>query len=73
MRTSRPSTRARALSDAEIAKLDRPGIWQYAWKVRGVEGNNGVVGEMTVAAHRPGDVVLAIDPHSGDEDYDPEE
>lgn len=41
-------------------------------RIGDVEGNNGVVGEMTVAAHRPGDVVLAIDPHSGDESYDPE-
>lgn len=42
-------------------------------RIGDVEGNNGVVGEMTVVAHRPGDVVLAIDPHSGDESYDPEE
>lgn len=28
------------MSDAEIAKLDRPGIWQYAWKVRGVDNDS---------------------------------
>lgn len=28
---------AERMSDAEIAKLDRPGIWQYAWKVRGAD------------------------------------
>lgn len=40
MRASRPSTHARALSDAEIAKLDRPGIWLHAWCVRGFGSNS---------------------------------
>lgn len=34
-----------------------------------VEGNNGTVREVVVSAHQPGDIVLAIDPHSGDMDY----
>jgi len=42
-------------------------------RIGDVEGNLGIVGEMTLVAHKPGDVVLAIDPHGGDEDYDPEE
>ena len=37
-----------------------------------VEGNLGVNGTITVTAHRPGDVVLSIDPHGGDQDYDPD-
>ena len=31
------------------------------------------VGTIMVTAHRPGDVVLSIDPHGGDEGYDPDE
>ena len=38
-----------------------------------VEGNNGVNPTICVTAHKPGDVVLSIDPHEGDENYDPEE
>lgn len=30
-------------------------------------------GTIMVTAHRPGDVVLSIDPHGGDEGYDPDE
>lgn len=37
-----------------------------------VEGNNGVNPTIMVAAHKPGDVVLAIDPHDGDYDYAPD-
>lgn len=37
------------------------------------EGNLGVNGVVTVMAHRPGDVVLYIDPHGGDKKYDPDE
>lgn len=36
-----------------------------------VEGNNGVNPSMMVTAHKPGDIVLSIDPHEGDEEYDP--
>lgn len=41
-------------------------------RIGDVEGNNGVNGDLCVSAHRPGDVVLSIDPHMGDESYDPE-
>ena len=42
-------------------------------RVGDVEGNLGVNGTITVTAHRPGDAVLSIDPHGGDEGYDPDE
>lgn len=42
-------------------------------RIGDVEGNLGVNGTVTVTAHKPGDVVLSIDPHDGDEEYDPEE
>lgn len=35
-----------------------------------VEGNNSVNPTICVTAHKPGDVVLSIDPHEGDEEYD---
>ena len=35
-----------------------------------VEGNNGVNPTICVTAHKPGDVVLSIDPHEGDEEYE---
>ena len=38
-------------------------------RIGDVEGNLGVNGTITVTAHRPGDVVLSIDPNMGDEDY----
>ena len=38
-----------------------------------VEGNNGVNASIMLTAHKPGDIVLSIDPHEGDENYDPEE
>ena len=41
-------------------------------RIGDVEGNNGVNGDVCVCAHMPGDVVLSIDPHAGDEEYDPE-
>ena len=41
-------------------------------RIGDVEGNNGVNGDVCVCAHKPGDVVLSIDPHAGDEEYDPE-
>lgn len=31
---------AERMSDAEIVKLDRPGILQYAWKVRVVDNDS---------------------------------
>lgn len=40
-------------------------------KIGDVEGNMGVNKTITVTAHRPGDVVLSVDMHCGDE-YDPE-
>ena len=39
-------------------------------KVGDVEGNEGVSKTIAVTAHRPGDVVLSVDMHCGDE-YDP--
>lgn len=42
-------------------------------RVGDVEGNLGVNGTIMVTAHRPGDAVLSIDPHGGDEGYDPDE
>ena len=42
-------------------------------RVGDVEGSLGVNGTIMVTAHRPGDVVLSIDPHGGDEGYDPGE
>ena len=41
-------------------------------RIGDVEGNNGVNGNVCVCAHKPWDVVLSIDPHAGDEEYDPE-
>lgn len=41
-------------------------------RIGDVEGNNGVVGEILVSAHKPGDIVLDVDVNSGDLDYDPE-
>ena len=41
-------------------------------RIGDVEGNNGVNGDVCVCAHKPRDVVLSIDPHAGDEEYDPE-
>ena len=41
-------------------------------RIGDVEGNNGVNGDVCVCAHKPGDVVLSIDPNAGDEEYDPE-
>ena len=41
-------------------------------RIGDVEGNNGVNGDVCVCAHKPGDVVLSIDPHAGDKSYDPE-
>lgn len=40
--------------------------------VNDVEGNEGANATLCVTAHKPGDVVLSIDMHCGDE-YDPEE
>ena len=42
-------------------------------RVGDVEGNLGVNGTIMVTAHRPGYVVLSIDPHGGDEGHDPDE
>ena len=38
--------------------------------VADVEGNLGVNSNILLAAHKPGDVLLAVDPNMGDEDYD---
>ena len=38
-------------------------------KIGDVEGNNPTAGDVTLTWHRPGDVVLSIDPNSGDEFY----
>lgn len=40
-------------------------------KIGDVEGNEGVNKTLFVTAHRPGDVVLSVDMHCGDE-YDPD-
>lgn len=40
-------------------------------KIGDVEGNEGVNRTIFVTAHRPGDVVLSVDMHCGDE-YDPD-
>jgi hypothetical protein len=41
-------------------------------RIGDVEGNLGVNGTIMVTEHKPCDVVLSIDPHGGDENYDPE-
>ena len=38
--------------------------------VADVAGNLGVNANILLAAHKPGDVLLAVDPNEGDEDYD---
>lgn len=38
-------------------------------KIGDVEGNNPTASNVTITWHRPGDIVLSIDPHSGDEFY----
>lgn len=40
--------------------------------VNDVEGNEGANATFCVTAHKPGDVVLSVDMHCGDE-YDPDE
>lgn len=40
--------------------------------VNDVEGNEGANATLCVTAHKPGDVVLSVDMHCGDE-YDPDE
>ena len=42
-------------------------------KIGDVEGNNPTAGDVTLTWHRPGDVVLSVDPHSGDYSYGAEE
>ena len=37
-----------------------------------VEGNLGVISDVQVTDHRRGDIVLSVDPHSGDEEYEGE-
>lgn len=39
------------MSDEELAKLDRAGIWSYAWRVRGI-GNDS-----PGAVHRAREVI----------------
>ena len=41
-------------------------------RIGDVEGNNGVIGDVLVSAHKSDDIVLSVDVHSGDFDYDPE-
>jgi hypothetical protein len=38
-----------------------------------VEGNLGVNHDIMLVAHKPGDVLLAVDMHGGDMDYDADE
>jgi len=38
-------------------------------KIGDIEGNHGVNGYVTVAWHRPFDIVLSIDPNAGETDY----
>ena len=42
-------------------------------KIGDVEGNNPTAGDVTITWHKPGDVVLSIDPNSGDYEYEAEE
>ena len=42
-------------------------------KIGDVEGNNPTAGDVMLTWHRPGDIVLSIDPHSGDYSYETEE
>ena len=37
-----------------------------------VEGNLGVISDVQVTDHKRGDIVLSVDPHSGDEEYEGE-
>ena len=69
---------ARRQDDGEAADGPRhdgrvPNGLDTVIRVGDVEGNLGVNGTIMVTAHRPGDVVLSIDPHGGDEGYDPDE
>lgn len=41
-------------------------------RIGDVEGNNGVNGDVCLGPHKAKDIVLSIDPHMGDESYDPE-
>ena len=47
--------------------------WQKPLAEKMVEGNLGVNGTIVATAHKPGGVVLSVDPHGGDENYEPEE
>lgn len=37
-----------------------------------IEGNLGVISDVQVTDHKRGDIVLSVDPHSGDEEYEGE-
>ena len=55
--------------------VNTPEFWKgtdSTIRIGDVESNNGDNGNVCVCAHKPGDVVLSIDPHMGDESYDPE-
>lgn len=56
-----------------VLTAEFPNEFDTVIRIGDVEGNLGVNGTITVTAHKPGDVVLSIDPHDGDEEYDPED
>lgn len=39
-------------------------------RIGDVEGNLGVISDVTVCAHKPCDIVLAVDAHTGDMHYE---
>ena len=39
-------------------------------KIGDIDGNNPTAGDVMITWHKPGDIVLSIDPHSGDYDYE---
>lgn len=62
----------RQLSELVQAGREFPKGLDTVIRVGDVEGNNGVNGNVCVTCHRPGDIVLSIDPNAGDRSYEEE-
>ena len=65
-------TTARQLTELVVTDEFPDGL-DTVVRVGDVEGNLGVNGTIVATAHKPGGVVLSVDPHGGDEGYDPDE
>lgn len=59
----------RQLAELVLRSDEFPNGLDTVIKIGDVEGNNPTNGDITVTYHRPGDVVLSVDPHCGETDY----